>query len=454
MPSFNLRIFWHLCALWFFLAAAAAPAQMPVPGAVPSRSASGQFLVYSVPGRRDNPMLVYSLETNRNFVRLDATLLPVSCERIKQVLSRQLGLSAPWSGKIFLGLYPAGSAEDPITITPGQFRDGWQYRVELPDLVERSRYVQAVVQVLLLEVANRTAAEHSAEIPLWLSEGFCQHLLLSSEIEIILPPPQNSVNGLKLTSTFISARKEDPLELVRKQLCASPPLTFQQLSWPNLEQFGVEQSAVYRCSAYFFVDELLRLDDGRACFRAMLTELPQHYNWQFAFLRAFRSHFQRPLDVEKWWALHLEHFTGRERGEIWSPEESWKKLDSAIRSAVEVRVGTNELPFEAEVKLQTIISSWERPRQTQALEIKLRELEVLRLRLGTNVVALADDYHRTIADYLQNRDRGWIPLRKKAQQRHVVQETLRQLEALDSRRLELRPVSQVPPMQASSQPAR
>ena len=43
-----------------------------------------------------------------------------------------------------------------------QFRDGWQYRVSLPDLCQRERYIRAIVNVVLLEVANRQAREHSA----------------------------------------------------------------------------------------------------------------------------------------------------------------------------------------------------------------------------------------------------------------------------------------------------
>jgi len=37
--------------------------------------------------------------------------------------------------------------------------------VDLADQLERARFVRAMVQVLLLEVANRNAGEHSAEIP-------------------------------------------------------------------------------------------------------------------------------------------------------------------------------------------------------------------------------------------------------------------------------------------------
>ena len=85
----------------------------------------------------------------------------VSCERIKQALMRELGATAPWRGTVYLVLYPARAPGDTITITSERFKGGWQYRVDFPDVVERSRYVRAIVQVLLLEVANRTAQEHA-----------------------------------------------------------------------------------------------------------------------------------------------------------------------------------------------------------------------------------------------------------------------------------------------------
>ena len=70
------------------------------------------------------------------------------------------------------------------------------------------------------------------------------------------------------------------------------------------------------------VGELLRLPDGRSCLQTMLARLPQHRNWQFAFLEAFHTHFERPLDVEKWWALSLTQANGRFAGQAWSLAES------------------------------------------------------------------------------------------------------------------------------------
>ena len=321
-----------------------AGAQPANPDLVSARSHSGQFIVYA--GRASTlPSPGSKLATSQNFVQLEPTLATVSCERIKQALRRELGATAPWRGNIYLVLYPARGPGDTITITSERFKGGWQYRVDFPDVVERSRYVRVVVQVLLLELANRTAEARAAEIPLWLVEGFSQLLLASNEAEIILPPPRATANRVNFSATLVKARKETLLEQAQKKLRGRPPLTFEKLSWPAEDEWSGDTGDLYSGSAQLFVGELLRLPDGRACLRTMLAQLPQHYNWQFAFLRAFHAYFERPLDVEKWWALSLARASGRGLAQTWSLEESWQKLDQTLHSAVQVRTGANELPL-------------------------------------------------------------------------------------------------------------
>jgi hypothetical protein len=436
-----------------FLASQACGQVVP-PGSVLARSHSGQFLVQgrpfgSLPGISPN------LSTNQNLLSLDPTLVTVSCERIKQLLWRELGTAGGWNGKIFLSVYPANAAGDPISLTSERFRDGWQYRIELPSLIDRPRYVRAIVNALLLEMANRSTTGRSAEIPLWLSEGLTQGLLASEAIEIILAPPRPAPDGVSPPATFVIARKENPLVQVHKNLCARPSLSFQQLSWPAPNQFDGADGVLYGSSAQLFVSELLRLKSGPACLRAMLAELPRHYNWQFAFLQAFNQHFQRPLDVEKWWTLQLVHFTGRELAQTWPVDESWQKLDALISSKVQVHAQTNELPLQAEVTLQKIIREWDSARQTRALSTKLHELEQLRLRLAPELIPLADSYQQALRTYLEARDHtgGFIPFRKNAARRHAAAEAVAELNILDQRRIDARPASKSSAtVQASSRP--
>jgi hypothetical protein len=405
------------------------------PGTIHARSASGQFMIYSLPSAPQD--WIGNFETNQSFARLAPTLLPVSCERIKQILWRTLGETGPWRGRICVVMRPARSTDDMVTITSEQFRDGWQYRIELPDFIERSRYVRGLVQALLLELANRDAIGHSAEIPAWLLEGLAQELLVSNNRdEIIPPPPRPATDGSRIPSTytFVNARFPNPLQQAHKELSGAVPLSFQELSWPSYDQLNAPAIGLYRDSAQLFVNRLLGLKTGRSCLHAMLRDLGQHYNWQFAFLRAFSPYFQRPLDVEKWWALQAVTFTGRDLAQNWPPQESWQKLDEVIRSEVQVRVGTNDLPLRVAVSLQTMIQEWEPARQGQAFEDKLHELELLRPRVAPGLIPLIDEYHRVLSSYLQGQKN-----RKKAPSHQLVTQTLMELSALDFQRASLKP---------------
>ena len=151
-----------VCALLFPLVARAqfSPAETGS-----AHSTSGQFIVtggQAVSWLASLP----AIATNTDLVRLEPALLAVSAERLKESLRRQLGIgqSASWSGKIFIALHPAQSPDEDVTIISTSFINGWNYRVELPDIVSRTRLSRALTGVLLLEFANRDVQSHSAEI--------------------------------------------------------------------------------------------------------------------------------------------------------------------------------------------------------------------------------------------------------------------------------------------------
>jgi len=410
-------------------------------------SFSGQFILPT--------MATYSpseaaarLETNHDFVRLEPPLLAVSCERIKQLLWRQLGLSGTWQSKVYLTLFSAEGADDLVTLTSDRFLDGWQYHLELPCVLQRDRFVRALVQVLLLEQANRPLSDRSVEIPLWLTEGLTRQLLSTSEIQIILTPPVKGSSGLAMIRTNLSARLENPLTGAHAELARHPPLTFQQLSWPAADELSGPEREVYQSSAQLFVGELLRFRDGAACFRSMLAELPSHYNWQFAFLKGFQPHFSKLIDVEKWWAVQSLQFSRRDLRQAWSLPQSWQKLDEALRAPVEVRTSPNELPMHADISLQTIIKEWDGARRTQALENKLHELQLLRLHVPSQLSPLVQDYCLCLESYLGKRPPAW-PVRiissKRAFLERTAQQAITELDALDTRRQSLRPADKLDP---------
>jgi hypothetical protein len=403
----------------------------------PVRSRSGQFLALAAPADVGSPPKF--LLTGKNMLTLEPALLVVSCERIKEVLCRELDANGPWQGKVYLSLHHARSSDDPVTIAAEKSRNTWSYRVDLPDTLEQTRFLRAIVNVLLLEMANRNSASRSAEIPLWLAEGLAREMMVDDGLEFILPPPRTTENGLNVTYMMVSGvARTNTLGQAQQVLRSHPPLTFEQLSWPD-DATG-EPSDTFCSSAQLLVNQLLHLKDGPACLRAMLEDLPQRFNWQFAFLNGFSPHFTSQLDVEKWWALQLVQFSGRDLMETWTREESSKKLDEIIRSQVEVRSSQADMPLRAQVSLQTIIQQWDTLQQTPVLQRKVQELGLLRLHVAQNYVALVDDYRQVLGTYLQKRNaNGAILPFVKHTPAKIAEETTHQLDALDAQREALRP---------------
>ena len=445
-------------AVFAFVLALLGPARaQPLRGGItPVQSSSGQFIVYG-PLTVDLPSHLAGLSANTNYIILEPTLLAVSCERIKRILWLELGATAPWRGRIYLNLHPAGAADEWVTIVSEKFADGWTYRVELPNLLARDRFLRAMAQVLLVEMANRgNPTGRSAEIPLWLVEGLSRDMRASSGQELILQPPRWSARGLAFSLQEIDARWVHPLTQAREEFRARPPLTFEQLSWPAPGQLAGAAAGIYGSSAQLFVSELLRLNDGPACIRTLLNETARHYNWQLAFQDAFRSHFQNALDVEKWWALRAVQFTGRDLMQTWSPDESLAKLAEVIRPRVDVRAGTQELPLHSDTSLQTVVREWDEARQVPMLQRKVVELDLLGPRVAPEVAPLVDDYRRLIRSYLQKRSLAGHTLSSRKPSGPVTdrlaEETLNQLDALDARREALRP-SPPPPVTAATETA-
>jgi hypothetical protein len=415
-----------------------ARAEFSLSGDISAHSVSGQFIVA---GAQQISALATSpaVTTNTDFVRLEPALLAVSAERIKQSLWRELdiGPGATERGKIFLALYPAQSLDEEVTITGMPSADGWNYQVELPDVLSRSRFTRALVSTLLLEFANRSAQSHSAEIPAWLADGLSQQLQAEIFSGIILSSPDKILNGLVQNRTVATQSSLDPLSGARETLRNNPALTFQQLSWPTGAQRSGDDGGAYRASAQLFVTGLLGLKDGAARLRAMLQELPQFYNWQTAFQNAFREDFSESLDVEKWWALQVASFTARDPGTQWTPAVSRDKLNEILSVPVEMRAASNALPAHAEISLQAVIRNFDSARQTAILQTKLRDLELAQLRMARQLAGLTDGYRRVLAAYLGENDQAapeTLWQKEQVAKRAGAPETLKKLNALDAQR--------------------
>lgn len=407
------------------------------------RSRSDQFVVSGVmtiaPKKFKRVPLSPEPEAPVTLLELEPPSLAVIAERIKVELLRELGAADKWQGKIFVTVRRSEETDPEVYILSERFNSGWQYRVELPQQIEPAMLARVLVRALLLELANRSAGERSAEIPLWLSEGFTAHLLASPEASLNLQPEQplreKRFNSLAAAVTTRDRVKPDQLALVRARLHAAPPLPYVDLGMPSDDQLHGEAWETYRGCAHLFVMELLKLKDGRAAMREMLSALPGYLNWQFAFYRGFDAHFRSPLEVEKWWSVTLLNFTGRDQHLKWSAEASLQRLDEILLAPVAVRAAANTLPEHAEVKLQVLFTKMKYPQQKEALQRTINQLRGLEWNVPPDMLKLVDDYRATLETYLVKRNKAAGETDVKggpASGPHpFVRETLEKLEVLD-----------------------
>ncbi|MBI2950425.1 MAG: hypothetical protein HYY23_22580 [Verrucomicrobia bacterium] len=372
--------------------------------APPTRRAQN-FLVQDLRGTARGSASLKS-ELGRPLVQLDLDVLALSADRIKQSVCRELDVSARAWGRIHLCLVPAAGVDQEIHILATRFADGWHYRVNVPDQIEDLKLVRGLVEVLLLELANRRGGPKSAEIPLWLTEG------LSSQIGNTLGPDlvlQSLPSGWMLQSArnvggWQDAGGLDKLRQARSVLRHAAPASFAELGHPPLDTLqGGSSPTRFQSSSQLFVAELGHLPNGRACLVNMLQELPSCWNWETAFLRAFRPYFTRLLDVEKWWTVVVTSFTGRDPGQVWAAEICFEKLDEILLQPAHVRLTAEVMPVRTYVTPQQIIADWDVASQKVALERALGQLALLRVHCPLDVASLIERYRAIFVNYLQKR---------------------------------------------------
>lgn len=364
-------------------------------------------------------------------VEMEPASLAVSCERFKETLLFELGMSDQWRGKIFLLINSSLPEDTEPALTAVLNRDGWSYHLDFPSRLKSTQLLRALTHVLLLEIANRNAGKEATQIPLWLVEGMMAHLQANNLPTFIVQPKVRTLgNKIELVG----------MDHVRAALHDRTPLTFQDLSWPEPEKLTGDELKFYQACAQLFVYELLRLKDGRVCLRQMMQDLPQFLNWQLAFLKAFHSHFEKLLDVEKWWGLSCVSFMGHDAAQVWSRDESWRKLQEALDVPVQIYLETNRLPAAAAITLQEVVMQWEAAQELPALQKVVNQLLALRLRLAPELASLADRYRGTLENYLRDRQAprrtvGKMPVTSLAVLKKSVS---KELTALDEQRAALR----------------
>jgi hypothetical protein len=392
-------------------------------------SASKQFVVRGSPQRS---MLASSSKSETVYV--DPSLLVVTCEAVKRALAHELGWGERWTGNVYISVHPVRFDNETVGISARRVNGKWNYYLNMPDELPRRELLESIVAVLLAEFADRSSKENSVELPPWLAEGLTAHLM------------QGPLAGAAMQAHTLTEIRDDPQlmaartvrhididQALRQAVQRHGALTFDGLNWPDFDETNAPAADAYHYSSHLFVRELLRLRGGSDSLCATLAMLPEHLNWQTAFLRGFEAHFTRMLDVEKWWSLTLMRIKTRDNTVTWSTAEARMQLEEILYTAMQVRITGDDAAHTAPVALQTVIHDWGFEQQTALLQRKLIQLQAARLRLPSEYAQLSEAYRLTVEKYLQTRGSAWFA----ATERAAAERAVNELNALDALREKL-----------------
>jgi len=220
---------------------------------------------------------------------------------------------------------------------------------------------------------------------------------------------------------------------LRAKIVERGALSVDQLNWPEFDWADRSAAEAYHHSAHLFVREMLRLPGGPDLMSATLAFLPDHLNWQSAFLRGFDAHFRRMLDVEKWWALQLARLKTHDTRIVWSAPEGQQRLEEVLYTSMQVRLGPDELPHVTPVALQTVINDWDFQQQVPLLQRKILQLGLMRIRLPGELTSVSDSYRSVIEKYLQSRTKAWFGITAQG----ALRDAIAQLNELDAKRAKM-----------------
>lgn len=380
--------------------------QLTEPGAkvtLRSRSA-GQFIAKGVPfpptvtSKYEGVVQAVEVKTVVEWpkkVRLDPATAIVICDRIKQVFLQELGISDQWQGIIELDIdFYVNGINRPILLSHRFLSDGLHTTMRVSDEVTPHRLVQAVTQVLLLELANRDHKQlKMAEIPLWMTEGMTQLIMERTGPSLIPLPGTPQRFSTQTTSPTRHAK-------ARLRTINNPP-SFTTLANPGPEWTEGIPKMIFQDASLVLTHELLTRIDGQKNFLQTILRLKKYLNWQTAFLDAWKETFPSLTDVEKWWAIVLVINQDDTAPGSLSFKRSVEKLNEILSEASVTSVGDiHAAKRPSSIHIQQVATSWTATVQAYFFERMATQLDVFALAAEPRVANLAKRYQEVLLDYI------------------------------------------------------
>ena len=405
-----------------------------------ANSQSSQFTVFGPvsPKRRGG-----ILDVNADTILIAPDHVAIAADRMRFAILKQLGVRPFLGGKVKIRLDPTLLPAATVPVVTVRHLSGYTYELTLPCEIDAPKLVRALVQVTLLDLANRKPQLRDTEIPFWLTVGFTQILLTQPDLVLVIRKPESGGKEMATEEVIRTVRRHDPLAGARARLNGRRAFDFSEISMPSPSHLRGENWKDFQACSHLLVNRLLTLPMGPQRLQGMIRQLPESLNWQTVFMKIYGDLFADMLVVEKWWAVMIVQLTGQNQYQNWTLLEAVEKLEDLLKLPAELKLNSADSPLEAEITLQQALRGWDFDVQRPTLQQKINQLIVARLKMPRQLLPFVNEYGRILEMYLAKRMRvaNFKPRRGQARPKvaPIIDEAVRLLDGADRRLLLFKP---------------
>ena len=222
-------------------------------------SQSGQFMVYGPisPKRRGG-----ILDVNRDTILIGPDHVAIAADRLRAAMLKRLGIPLFFGGKVKIWLNPTLNPMTTVPVVTVRHLSGYSYELTLPCEIEASKLVRALVQITLLDLANRKPQLRDTEMPFWLTVGLTQILLSKPDLVLVLKKPESNGREMVAEEVIRTVSRHDMLFKVRSRLSSRRAFDFSEVAMPSPAHIRGENWKDFQACSHLLVDRLLALPMG------------------------------------------------------------------------------------------------------------------------------------------------------------------------------------------------
>ena len=166
--------------------------------------------------------------------------------------------------------------------------------------------------------------------------------------------------------------------------------------------------------------------------------LPQYFNAQTAFHRAYSQSFPNMLELEKWWAVVTASVTQFNDKRRWDMKKSLSELGAILNPPAKIALDKESLPKWRQFTFKDVLAYWKGQQRISQLDYITQQLQLLKAQSLLEVIPLIDQYLVFIGEFKDHlRQVGYAPDKRGqlvSRESQIIKSGLRRLAKLEKER--------------------